>query len=116
MPDEGHGHYWQVQAVEPGGQKFTARVMAGDQPLDDRVLPFAIDTQCRHWHGGKLVERFPLAVGDKLYITWVLRGEQRIAQLMADDASLEAIKQEESARVRDSSRQMAWREPWTVSR
>jgi hypothetical protein len=94
---KGHGHFWQVQAVH--GPTFTARVMAGNKPLDERVHSFTIDPGCRSWQGGKRVERFALNAGDKMYLTWVLRGEQRRVMLMVDDASLEKIKEEEAARV-----------------
>ena len=45
------------------------------------------------------MERYPLAAGSKIYLTWVLRGQQRVAMLMTDDASLDKIKEEESFRV-----------------
>lgn len=96
---KGHGHYWQIRAVEPNGRKFTARVMAGDKVLDERELSFEIDPKCRQFHDGKPVDKFPLQVGGKCYMTWVMRGEQRVAMLLTDDASLEALKKEEAARV-----------------
>ncbi len=96
---KGHGHYWQVQKVDPGGRTFTARDMAGDKPLHERVPAFEIDPTCQAWHGGKRVEQYPLASAGKLYLTWVQRGERRVVLLMSDDGSLDAIKKQEEIRV-----------------
>ena len=49
---KGHGHAWDVQSVSADGRSITARVVAGDKPLDDNVLSLALDEHARHWRGG----------------------------------------------------------------
>src|SRR5207249_2446445 len=80
---KGHGHYWQV--VSAGAVEITARAMAGDKPLEDRVQTFLIDPACERWKGGKAGANQPTK-GDKLYLTWVSAKGQRTVKLLADEA------------------------------
>src|SRR5262249_38078434 len=89
---KGHGHYWRIRSVNAKG--FTAVGMAGDKPLDGKEVAFTLDPKSRIWKAGKIVEAMPYAADDKVLLTWVLRGEDRVAVLMTDDASLDAIKKE----------------------
>lgn len=95
---KGHGHYWQAKVVLDDGGTFTAVAMAGDKPLDGKEVAFNLDPSCRVWQGGKRVERATFKA-DKRYLTWCYRKDQRVVMLMADDASLEAIKKDEGARL-----------------
>jgi gluconolactonase len=96
---KGHGHIYEIRTVAEDGKGFTARVLAGDTPLDDKEVAFQIDTSCKTWRGGKVVEKPTLRVGDRVYLTWCLRNDKRIVMLLADDASLEAIKKQEQESV-----------------
>jgi hypothetical protein len=96
---KGHGHAWEVQSVGAEGREFTARVMAGDKPLDDRMVSFRLDPKCRHWRGGKEVERPALRAGERLYLTWVYHDDQHLVHVSADDASLDAVKKAEQDAV-----------------
>ena len=93
----GHGHFWQTVAVD--GPNFTARVMAGEKPLEEQVREFTLDPQCRKWKDGKLVEQVDLAANQRLYLTWCLREGKRVVMLLSDEASLPAIKQQEAERM-----------------
>src|SRR5947209_16846317 len=42
---KGHNHAWQVETVTADG--CTARVMAGDKPLDDKTATVTLDKTCR---------------------------------------------------------------------
>jgi hypothetical protein len=95
---KGHGHVWEVRKLlEDGG--FVARVLAGDKPLDDKELAFQIDPKCKAWRAGKPAEKPTLGVGDRVYLTWCLRDDRRVVVLVADDASLDAVKKEQQERV-----------------
>ncbi len=96
---KGHGHFWQIKSVAKDGKSFVAIGMAGDKPLDGKELTFQIDSKCRILKAGRASERFPFAAGDKVYLTWYLEKEERIAKLICDDASLDAIKKEEGERL-----------------
>jgi hypothetical protein len=98
---KGHGHYWQVREVAAAAQPpgFTARIMAGEQPLGSPEVTFVIDPKCRTYRGGASVEPKLPAVGDKLYLTWVYREDRPTVMLMTDEASLKAIQDAEEARV-----------------
>jgi len=96
---KGHGHAWEVRTVADGGKEFTARVLAGDKPLDDKSLSFRFAAGCRHWRGGKLVDNPSLRPGDRLYMTWAYREDQRLVHLTADAASLEALRKVEQDTV-----------------
>ena len=93
----GHGHFWQTVAVD--GPNFTARVMAGEKPLEEQPREFTLDPQCRKWKDGKLVEQVELTANQRLYLTWCLREGKRVVMLLSDEASLPAIKQQEAERM-----------------
>jgi hypothetical protein len=97
---KGHGHVWQVESVANDGQEFTARVMAGNKPLDDsKPATFRMDSGGQHWRAGKCVEKHALAQGDRIYMTWVYRDNVRWVLLTTDDASLESLKKTEQEAV-----------------
>jgi hypothetical protein len=96
---KGHGHVWEVRSVAAEGREFTARVLAGDKPLDDKVLSFRLDAKGRHWRGGKTIENPLLRPGERLYLTWAYRDERRLVLLTVDEASLDALKQVEQEAV-----------------
>ena len=96
---KGHGHSWEIRSVTEDGKGFTARGMAGDKPLEDKEFPFQIDPKCQKWHGGKLIDKLDLHKGDRLFLTWCLRDDKRIVMLIADAASLDAIKKSEEQHV-----------------
>jgi gluconolactonase len=96
---KGHGHVWEVRSVAAEGREFTARVLAGDKPLDDKVLSFRLDANGRHWRGGKAVENPQLRPGERLYLTWAYREGQRLVLLTVDEASLDALKRVEQETV-----------------
>jgi hypothetical protein len=96
---KGHGHVWEVIAAKEGSADFTARVLAGDKPLDDRTVSFRLEQAGRHWRGGKQVELASVRAGERLYLTWAEREGVRRVFLTADDASLDAIKKAEEKAV-----------------
>ncbi len=77
---KGHGHYWQVKSVDDKERKFTAIGMAGDKPLDAKEATFVLDPKCQQWQGGKRVEQAALQPGDKRYLTWCSRDDQRVVR------------------------------------
>src|SRR5262249_13449099 len=93
---KGHGHAWKICSVSARG--FVAIGMAGEKPIDGRELAFDLDPRCRGWKAGKVVEGLPYAAGDRVLLTWVLRGEKRIAMLRTAGASLETIRREQAER------------------
>lgn len=95
---KGHGHFWQVVSVA-NPQSFVAQVYAGEKPLEEKTHPFEIDPACQKWLAGKLVSDFPLKTGDHVYMTWVYRDNRRVVLLLADDASLETLKELETKRI-----------------
>jgi predicted acyl esterase len=92
---KGHGHVWEIRSSTPEG--FTARVMAKDKPLDDKELPFRLEPTCKVWRDGKTTTG--VKVGERVYLTWCWRDEQRHVSLVADDASLPLIKKQMQDRV-----------------
>jgi hypothetical protein len=96
---KGHNHAWQIETVTPDG--FTARVMAGDKPLDDGAATFMLDPTCRVWRGGKVVAKAEPRRGERVYLTWVYDGTRRLVKLFADGASLEALQAEARRRVQE---------------
>ena len=95
---KGHGHYWKIIAVA-NPQSFAAQVYAGEKPLEEKQLAFTIDPACQKWVAGKPVKDFPLKPGDRIYMTWVYRDNRPVVLLMADDASLDTLKQLETKRI-----------------
>jgi gluconolactonase len=94
---KGHNHAWQVESVTADG--FTARVMAGDKPLDEQIATFTLDKGCRIYRAGKRVETAGLAKGDRLYLTWVYDGKRRVVKWLADAASLDVVQAEAKKRI-----------------
>ncbi len=92
-----HNHAWQVDKVIDGG--FTARVMAGDKPLDDKVVEFQFDPKCSHWRGGKKSDIASAKVGLRVYLTWCYEDKQRVVKVCSDAASLDAIQKEEKQHI-----------------
>jgi gluconolactonase len=95
----GHKHVWEVRSVSTGGREFGACVLAGDKPFDERERLFEFDTGCTKWHDGKKVDRLELKASDRMYLTWRLEGGRRLVRLVADAASLEALRKEEQERI-----------------
>jgi gluconolactonase len=96
----GHKHVWELRTVGKDGEQFTARALASDRPLDDRELQFTLEAGCVRWHDGKKVDRLELRPADRVYLTWRLDGDRRLVRLIADAASLEAIRNEEQERIK----------------
>jgi hypothetical protein len=97
---KGHNHAWQLRSVATDGAGFTASLWKGsEKKLDDEEPSFTLDPKCKHWLGGKPVERFPFKADDRVYLTWVLRKDRRVAVLVSDAASLDAIRKEKEAEV-----------------
>ncbi|MDB5338407.1 MAG: hypothetical protein JWN70_4026 [Planctomycetaceae bacterium] len=95
---KGHGHFWQIVSVTDP-KSFVAQVFAGEKPLEEKTHPFEIEPACQKWSAGKLVNDFPLKTGDHVYMTWVYRDNRRVVLLLADDASLETLKELETKRI-----------------
>jgi gluconolactonase len=94
----GHKHVWEARNVGSGA--FSARVLAGDKPLDTGEQDFL----CRDsifWRDGKKADlpHFNLKPLDRIYMTYQVEGGPRRVRLIADAASLEAIKKEEQDRI-----------------
>ncbi len=96
---KGHGHVWEVRSAAKDGRGFSARVLAGGKPLDDKLLSFRLDPQCTHWRGGKAVRNPAPRPGDRLYLTWAYQGDNKVVHLTADGASLDALKKTEQEAV-----------------
>lgn len=96
---KGHGHVWEVRSVTEDGQGFSARVLAADKPLDDKVLSFRLAPKARHFRAGKRADAPALKFGDRLYLTWAYETDRRVVALTTDDASPEALKREEQDAV-----------------
>ena len=94
---KGHNHAWQIDAIN--GDGFTARVMASDKPLDDKVAAFTFDSRCKFWRGGKVVEKANAKAGERVYLTWCYEDKSRVVKLIADAASLDAIQKEAKKRI-----------------
>ncbi|MFO0965240.1 MAG: hypothetical protein U0793_06600 [Gemmataceae bacterium] len=89
---KGHNHAWRVLSADDKG--FTARVFAGDKPLDDTVAAFTFDSKVLVWRKGKTGVVPAAKVGENLYLTWVYHGKHRIVHLMSDVASLPTLQAE----------------------
>jgi len=96
---KGHGHCWQVKTVVEKDRQFSAVGLAGDKPLDGKEATFVLDPQCQVWQAGQRVQQATLQPGDKRYLTWCYRKDQRVVHLLADEASLEALKKQEAERL-----------------
>jgi hypothetical protein len=96
---KGHGHFWQVE--ETAGRGFKARGMAGEKPLDPAAFDFELDPAAVCWRGGKVVADAGLAKDDHLYLSWCAESGKRVVKLLADAASLDAIKAEAEKRSRE---------------
>ncbi len=95
---KGHGHFWKIFTfTDP--KTFVAQVYAGEKPLEEKKHSFEIDPACQNWSAGKLVNRMPLKPNDHVYMTWVYRDNRRVVLLLADDASLETLKELETKRI-----------------
>src|SRR5262249_10360955 len=94
---KGHGRVWQIRKIK--GEEFSAQAMAGDKPLEERPRDFVIAKTCASWQRGALAPAAKWSVGDKVYLRWCLRDSKREVMLIADDASLEALKKQEAERL-----------------
>ena len=101
----GHGHAWEVKAVTANGRGFSGQVMAGDKPLDSRMVSFVLDKDCQVWREGKLSAEAGLKVGERVFMTATYASPQ-LPQvvLLSDAASLDAIKKLEQQRVQERVR------------
>lgn len=97
---KGHGHAWELVSVEQGGRSFVAKGMAGDKPLDGGVMYFKLAPQCEVWQGGKRVPQGEWKKSARCYLCWSVEGKGGIVHLLADDASLKAIQEQEEKRIR----------------
>ena len=95
---KGHGHSWKVE--EAAGRAFKARGFAGEKPLG-ATADFELDAAAVCWRGGKIVTGPSLAKDDQLYLSWCAEGAKRVVKLLADAASLDAIKAEAEKRMRE---------------
>lgn len=96
---KGHNHAWQIETV--AGNAFTARVMAGDKPLDDKVAAFTFDPKCQVWRGGKRTDAAKPMRGERVFLTWVYHDTKRVVKLLSDAASLDVLQKETRQRVGD---------------
>ena len=94
---KGHGHFWQVRAVE--GPTVVARAMHGETPLDGEPATFTIAPDCRSYGASAP------AVGQKLYLAWCREEGRRVVRLLADEAGLDALRAEALERVGRRTRQ-----------
>ena len=106
---KGHNHAWLVESffgdldIDKKLRKngFTARVMAGDKAIDDKVATFQFDPKCIHWSGGKRVDSGSAKLGERVYLTWCYEDKLRVVKLCSDAASLDAIQAEAKKRIAD---------------
>lgn len=96
---KGHGHAWVLREVAADGRHFTAQVFAGEKVFEEKPREFELATDASHWRGGQRVNDAKLSPAERLYFTWTKRAERRVVTLTSDDASLDAVKKEEMARV-----------------
>ncbi len=94
---KGHGHVWEVASATANG--FSARALAQDKPLDGKVLDFELAAKCAVWRNGKSTLGTTVRVGEQLFLTWCREGDKRRVHLIADDASLDALKKEQKKHV-----------------
>jgi len=98
---KGHGHSWEIRTVDPSARRFTASLHLGTENRTELTeLGFDVDRHCEFWKAGVRVAALPFAPGDRIYLTWIYRGERRVAKLAADDASLNTLRQREETAVR----------------
>ncbi|MBI1831035.1 MAG: hypothetical protein HYR84_06260 [Planctomycetes bacterium] len=106
---KGHNHAWQVEKIFREVYKridgtevrhgFTARVMAGDKALDEKVVEFRLDPKCNQWRDGKKGAGPSVKAGERVYLTWCYEENRRIVHLVSDAASLDAIQSEAKKRI-----------------
>jgi len=96
---KGHGHVWELMSVAGGGKEFTARVLAAGKPQSDQVWQFALAGNCQLWRNGHVEASLPLAGGDRCYLTWCWEDGKRLVHLLADDASVDAVKKQQLDKV-----------------
>ncbi|HEV7403396.1 MAG TPA: SMP-30/gluconolactonase/LRE family protein [Chthoniobacteraceae bacterium] len=96
---KGHGHAWIIQSVQPGGQKFSAQVYAGDKVFEEKPRDFELAPEARIVRDAEHAADNSLQKGERLYFTWTLTGDRRVVHTVADDAGLELLKKEEAERV-----------------
>ena len=94
---KGHGHVWEVTGATKNG--FSARALAQDKPLDDKVLDFEIAAKCAVWRDGNSTSVTNVRAGERVYLTWCREDDKRRVHLIADDASLDALKIEQQKHV-----------------
>jgi hypothetical protein len=99
---KGHGHAWQIRKLD--GVMLSAQAMAGDKSLEEKPRNFVIDKACAIWQGGDRVPASKLSVGDRVYLRWRLRDGKREVLLISDDASLDVLKKQETARLRQETK------------
>ncbi|MCA9114055.1 MAG: SMP-30/gluconolactonase/LRE family protein [Planctomycetaceae bacterium] len=101
---KGHNHFWQVESVTEDGTELTARVMAGDKPLNEDIATFRFAADCRFVREAENVAKPQLQPGDKVYLTWCREKDQRVVHLLADAASLPVLKQEQEQQIAEQVR------------
>lgn len=93
---KGHNHAWVIQSVKPGGREFSAQVFAGDKPFEEKPRDFTLATDAQFFRHGQRTDSPALKPGDRLYFTWTKETAGRVVRLIADDASLDAVKKIEA--------------------
>jgi len=96
---KGHNHAWVVQSVKPGGREFSAQVFAGDKPFEEKPRDFTLATDAKFFRQGQRTDSPALKAGDRLYFTWTKEADLRVVRVIADDASLDAVKKIETDAV-----------------
>ncbi|MSQ93208.1 MAG: hypothetical protein EXR98_01485 [Gemmataceae bacterium] len=94
---KGHDHAWQIETVQKNG--ITARVMAGDKPLEDKVATFTFDPECKVWRGGKRIDAAKPMRGERVLLTWVYDDTKRVVKLFTDAASLDTMQKGTRQRI-----------------
>lgn len=95
---QGHNHWWFIRSVDRDERSFKARVyMAGENYMSLPEITFEVDPRGEAWVEGKRVDRYPLKAGERVRMTSVLQDDRRIAMLLTDDASLDALKARQQA-------------------
>ena len=96
---KGHGHAWVIRTVAPSGREFSAQVFAGEKPFEEQPRTFTLADDVKCFRHGQRAESPALQAGDRLYFTWTKTADRRVVRLLADDASLEAVKKTEADAV-----------------
>jgi gluconolactonase len=96
---KGHNHAWIIQSVKPGGREFSAQVFAGDKPFEEKPRDFTLAADAQFFRHGQRTDSPALKPGDRLYFTWTKEATGRVVRLVADDASLDAVKKIETDAV-----------------